>query len=104
MGQRVRPTAGCIPTSMAGLMDTRMSGRSIRMRLEATADAPFSVGRTRIDLAPGGEALMAAHSAIPQRRSSPRSAATSTSGWRRSLHAINRKADANARRCFRTSD
>ena len=38
-----------------GLMDTRVSGRSIRMRLEATADAPFSVGRTRIDLAKAGK-------------------------------------------------
>jgi hypothetical protein len=37
-----------------GLMDTRVSGRSIRMRLEATADAPFSVGRTRIDLVKAG--------------------------------------------------
>ena len=37
-----------------GLMDTRVSGRSVRMRLEATADAPFSVGRTRLDLGKAG--------------------------------------------------
>jgi hypothetical protein len=37
-----------------GLMDTRVSGRSVRMRLEATVDAPFSVGRTRIDLVKAG--------------------------------------------------
>jgi len=37
-----------------GLMDTRISGRSIRMRLEATADMPFTVGRTRLDIAKGG--------------------------------------------------
>jgi hypothetical protein len=38
-----------------GLLDTRVSGRSIRMRLEATADAPFSVGRTRLVLSQAGK-------------------------------------------------
>jgi hypothetical protein len=37
-----------------GLMDTRFSGRSVRMRIEATADMPFSVGRTRLDIAKAG--------------------------------------------------
>ena len=37
-----------------GLMDTRFSGRSVRMRLEATQDAPFTVGKTRLDMVPGG--------------------------------------------------
>ena len=37
-----------------GLVDTRFSGRSVRMRLEATADVPFTVGRTRLLMTQGG--------------------------------------------------
>jgi hypothetical protein len=37
-----------------GLMDLRFSGRSIRMRMEALADAGFAVGRTRLDIKPAG--------------------------------------------------
>ena len=37
-----------------GLMDTRFSGRSVRMRLEATQDGPFTVGRTRLLMTQGG--------------------------------------------------
>lgn len=32
-----------------GLMDIRFSGRSVRMRLEATVDEPFAVGRNRLE-------------------------------------------------------
>jgi hypothetical protein len=38
-----------------GLMDVRFSGRSVRMRLEATQDATFTVGRTRLDLVKAGK-------------------------------------------------
>jgi hypothetical protein len=38
-----------------GLMDVRFSGRSVRMRIEATADMPFSVGKTRLDVVPAGK-------------------------------------------------
>jgi hypothetical protein len=37
-----------------GLVDVRFSGRSIRMRLEALADGPFAVGRTRLEIRQGG--------------------------------------------------
>ncbi len=37
-----------------GLMDVRFSGRSMRMRMEATADGPFAVGRPRLEMRPGG--------------------------------------------------
>ena len=37
-----------------GLMDMRFSGRSIRMRMEATRDGTFAVGRPRLDVKPGG--------------------------------------------------
>lgn len=37
-----------------GLMDMRFSGRSIRMRAEALVDAPFGVGKTRLNIRPGG--------------------------------------------------
>lgn len=37
-----------------GLMDVRFSGRSIRMRMEATADQPFALGRTRLEVRKGG--------------------------------------------------
>jgi hypothetical protein len=37
-----------------GLMDMRFSGRSIRMRMEALADASFAVGKPRLEVRPGG--------------------------------------------------
>ena len=37
-----------------GLMDARFSGRSIRMRMEATADGPWAVGRPRLKAKGGG--------------------------------------------------
>jgi hypothetical protein len=37
-----------------GLMDCRFSGRSVRMRLEATLDTTFAVGRPRLEVRPGG--------------------------------------------------
>jgi hypothetical protein len=37
-----------------GLLDVRLSGRSVRMRIEATADGPFALGRTRLLLKSGG--------------------------------------------------
>jgi hypothetical protein len=37
-----------------GLMDMRFSGRSTRMRMEATYDGPFAVGRPRLEIRPGG--------------------------------------------------
>jgi len=38
-----------------GLIDTRFSARSARMRLTATADAPFAVGRPRLNIVLGGQ-------------------------------------------------
>jgi hypothetical protein len=37
-----------------GLMDVRFSGRSVRMRVEATRDVPWEVGRPRLDVVPAG--------------------------------------------------
>lgn len=37
-----------------GLLDTRFSGRSVRMRLQALEDGPFAVGRPRLDIRQGG--------------------------------------------------
>lgn len=37
-----------------GYTDVRVSGRDMRLRIEATADAPWSVGETRLDLMPRG--------------------------------------------------
>ena len=37
-----------------GLMDVRFSGRSIRMRMEATSDGPWAVGRPRLEAKGGG--------------------------------------------------
>jgi hypothetical protein len=37
-----------------GLMDMRFSGRTARMRMEATADGPFAVGRPRLEVKQGG--------------------------------------------------
>jgi hypothetical protein len=50
----VENDSGLYTVSHGGLMDTRLSGRSVRLRIEATADAPFSVGRPRLDMKPGG--------------------------------------------------
>ena len=37
-----------------GLMDMRWSGRSARMRVEALSDAPFAIGRPRLEMRAGG--------------------------------------------------
>jgi len=37
-----------------GYTDVRVSGREMRIRLESTEDAPWSVGETRLDLVPRG--------------------------------------------------
>jgi hypothetical protein len=37
-----------------GLMDMRFSGRSVRMRMEALTDAPFAVGKPRLEMSIGG--------------------------------------------------
>jgi len=37
-----------------GLIDVRFSGRSIRMRMEATSDGPWAVGRPRLEAKGGG--------------------------------------------------
>ena len=37
-----------------GLMDVRFSGRSTRMRIEATRDGPFAIGKMRLVMRPGG--------------------------------------------------
>lgn len=37
-----------------GLMDTRFSGRSVRMRMQAIADGPFAIGRPRLEIRAGG--------------------------------------------------
>jgi hypothetical protein len=37
-----------------GLVDTRFSGRRVRMRIEAVQDGPWALGKTRLDLRPGG--------------------------------------------------
>jgi len=37
-----------------GLMDVRFSGRSTRLRIEALIDAPFDVGRPRLEVKAGG--------------------------------------------------
>jgi hypothetical protein len=37
-----------------GLLDMRFSGRSVRMRMVALQDGPFSVGRPRLEVRPGG--------------------------------------------------
>jgi len=38
-----------------GYTDIRVTGRDLRLRIEATEDAPWSVGETRLDLVPRGE-------------------------------------------------
>jgi hypothetical protein len=40
--------------SSSGLVDARFSCRGLRMRIEALADGPFAVGRTRFETRPGG--------------------------------------------------
>ena len=37
-----------------GLMDVRFSGRSVRMRVEATADLPWAIGKPRLVLQAAG--------------------------------------------------
>jgi len=37
-----------------GYTDVRVTGREMRLRLEATQDAPWSIGETRLDLVPRG--------------------------------------------------
>ena len=37
-----------------GLIDVRFSGRSVRMRMEATSDGPWAVGRPRLEMKAGG--------------------------------------------------
>ena len=37
-----------------GLMDTRLSARSVRMRVEATADTTLAFGKPRLEVRPGG--------------------------------------------------
>jgi hypothetical protein len=39
----------------SGLVDARFSCRGLRMRIEALADGPFALGRTRLDTRPGGK-------------------------------------------------
>jgi hypothetical protein len=46
--------AGLYTKVNAGLMDVRFSGRSVRMRMVALQDVPWSVGRPRLDIRPGG--------------------------------------------------
>jgi len=38
----------------SGLVDARFSCRGLRMRIEALADGPFAIGRTRFETRPGG--------------------------------------------------
>ena len=46
---------GSIPiTNNTGLTDARFSGRGCRMRIEALADVPFAIGKTRLVIRPGG--------------------------------------------------
>jgi hypothetical protein len=37
-----------------GYTDVRVSGREMRVRIESTQDAPWSIGETRLDLIPRG--------------------------------------------------
>jgi len=37
-----------------GLLDVRFSGRSVRMRVEATADVPWALGKLRLEVRPAG--------------------------------------------------
>ena len=46
--------AGPYTETHSGLMDVRFSGRSVRMRMVALIDAPFSVGRPRLETRAGG--------------------------------------------------
>jgi hypothetical protein len=46
--------AGLYTDTHGGLMDVRFSGRSVRMRMVALQDGPFSVGRPRLEVRQGG--------------------------------------------------
>ena len=37
-----------------GYTDVRVTGREMRVRIESTEDAPWSIGETRLDLVPRG--------------------------------------------------
>jgi hypothetical protein len=50
----VEQVTGLYTVSHDGLVDIRFSGRSVRMRIEATQDVPFALGRTRLDIRKGG--------------------------------------------------
>jgi hypothetical protein len=50
----VEQVTGLYTVSHDGLLDVRFSGRSVRMRIEATQDVPFAVGRIRLDIRKGG--------------------------------------------------
>jgi hypothetical protein len=47
-------TTGLYTAMHEGLLDVRFSGRSVRMRVEALKDAPFALGRPRLDIRQGG--------------------------------------------------
>jgi hypothetical protein len=38
-----------------GLLDVRLSGRSVRMRMVALNDGPFALGRNRLVVKPAGQ-------------------------------------------------
>lgn len=48
-------TAGPYTPRSSGYTDIRVTGREVRYRVEATEDAPWSVGDIRLDLAPRGK-------------------------------------------------
>ena len=45
---------GLYAVEHGGLIDIRFSGRSVRMRMEALVDGPWSVGRPRLEIRVGG--------------------------------------------------
>jgi hypothetical protein len=45
---------GLYTVEHGGLIDVRFSGRSTRMRIEALADGPWAIGRSRLDIRKGG--------------------------------------------------
>lgn len=47
-------STGLYGESHDGLIDVRFSGRSTRMRLQPMDDGPFSIGRPRLEMRPGG--------------------------------------------------
>jgi hypothetical protein len=50
----VEQDTGLYTVSHDGLMDVRFSGRSVRMRIEATQDVPWALGKTRLEARKGG--------------------------------------------------